>query len=179
MMIRCGKLQITHPYKSIDKNQSTIIRHRLPRLQIKLLTTTLPITPHSMPILIAPRTRLIKLAQTVLLRDPVAAVRTVVLDRDESVRADAVRPGVGALHRPLAVGDEVGFRAERADGGCGEGAGALGFGAAEGFVGLGGEGEGGEEGEEDGHGWELHGDGFCFWYGWRWSGGWIGVLCVF
>lgn len=32
----------------------------------------------------------------------------------------------------------------------------MGFGAADGFVGLGGEGEGGEEGEEQGEGWELH-----------------------
>lgn len=93
-----------------------------------------------MPILIAPRTRLIKLAQAVLLRDPIAAVRAVVLDGDERVRADAVRAGVGALHGPLTVGDEVGFGAEGADGGGGEGAGALGFGAAEGLVGLGGEG---------------------------------------
>ena len=80
----------------------------------------------------------------------------MVLNRDESVRADGVRAGVGALHGVGAVGDEVGFGAERADGGCGEGAGALGFGAADGFVGLGGEGEGGEEGEEEGEGWELH-----------------------
>ena len=93
-----------------------------------------------MPILITPRTSLIELTQTVLLRDPIAAIRTVVLHSHESVRSDAVRPGVGALHGPLAVGDEVGFGAERADGGCGEGAGALGFGAAEGFVGLSGEG---------------------------------------
>jgi hypothetical protein len=96
-----------------------------------------------MPILIALRTRLIKLAQTVLLRNLIAAVGAVVFDRDESVRADGVRPGVGALHGVGAVGDEVGFGAEGADGGCGERAGALGFGAADGFVGLGGEGEGG------------------------------------
>lgn len=109
-----------------------------------------------MPILVAPRTRLIKLTQAVLLRDPITSIGAVVFDRDESVRADGVGPGVGALHGVGAVGDEVGFGAERADGGCGEGAGALGFGAADGFVGLSGEGEGGEGGEEEGEGWELH-----------------------
>lgn len=109
-----------------------------------------------MPVLIPPRTRLIKLAQTVLLRNPVAAVRAVVLDGHESVRADLVRPGVGALHRPFAVSDEVGFGAQGADGGGSEGAGALGFGAAEGLGGLSGEGEGGEEGGEEGYCWELH-----------------------
>lgn len=93
-----------------------------------------------MPILVAPRTRLVELTQTVLLRNPIAAVRAVVLDGDERVRADAVRAGVLALHGVGAVCDEVGFGAEGADGGGGQGAGALGFGAAEGLVGLGGEG---------------------------------------
>jgi len=111
-----------------------------------------------MPILIAPRTDLVKLAQAVALRNPITAVGAVVLDGDESVRADLVGAGVGALHGPGAVGDEVCFGAEGADGGGGEGAGALGFGAAEGFGGLGGEGVGGEEGEEEEEGcWgELH-----------------------
>lgn len=92
----------------------------------------------------------------------------MVLDGHESVRADLVRPGVGALHRPFAVGDEVGFGAQRADGGGGEGAGALGLGPAEGFVGLGGEGEGCQEGEEEGYCWELHCGVFGVWSGWRW-----------
>ena len=122
-----------------------------------------------MPILIAPRTRLIKLAQAVLLRDPIAAVRAVVLDGDERVRADGVRAGVLAFHGVVAVGDEVGFGAEGADGGGGEGAGALGFGAAEGLVGLGGEGQGGEGGEKEGDCWELHGGFYSFGFGLKWG----------
>ena len=140
-----------------------------------------------MPILIAPRTDLVKLAQAVALRNPITAVGAVVLDGDESVRADLVGAGVGALHGPGAVGDEVCFGAEGADGGGGEGAGALGFGAAEGFVGLGGEGEGGEGCEEEGEGWQLHGGGGgrgFFFLGSIWRGlgfgleGWFGWRCL-
>jgi hypothetical protein len=66
----------------------------LTRLQIKLLTPPFSITPHPMPILVAPRTRLIKLTQAVLLRDPITSIGAVVFDRDESMRADGGGPGV-------------------------------------------------------------------------------------
>jgi hypothetical protein len=100
--------------KAIIDNTSLIPHPNLPRLQIKLLTPPLPITPHSMPILIAPRTRLIKLTQTVLLRNPITPIRAMILDSDKSVRADLVWPGVLAFHGVGAVGDQVGFGAQRA-----------------------------------------------------------------
>jgi hypothetical protein len=77
----------------------------LPHLQIKLLTLPNPITPPSTPGIIALRTRLVKLLQTVLLRQPVAAAGTLALRSDESVRADLVRTSVFAFHGVGRVSD--------------------------------------------------------------------------
>lgn len=109
-----------------------------------------------MPAPIATSTNLIELLQTVLLRNPIAAAGTLALGCDESVRANAVGASVLARHGVDFVGSQVGFAAEIADRGGGEGAGALRFAAADGLVGLGGEGEGGEEGEKEDKAWELH-----------------------
>jgi hypothetical protein len=98
---------------------------------------------------------LVHLRQAVLLRNPVARARTRTLGGDESVRADAVGPGVFALHGVERVGDQVGFAAVVADGVGSEGAGARGLVAADLLVG-GGEGEGREGREEEGEDWELH-----------------------
>lgn len=54
-----------------------------------------------------------------------------------------------ATYSILGVDDEVFTTAERANGCCGEGAGALGFLPADGFVGLRCEGDGGEGREEE------------------------------
>ena len=66
------------------------------------------------------------------------------------MRANDVGPRVLAFHRVQGVGHEFGFRAVGADGGGGQAAGARGLVAADCFVGMRGEGEGGEGGEEEG-----------------------------
>lgn len=60
-----------------------------------------------MPGAIPLRASLIHLAETIPLRDPIAAARTAALGRDEGVRADAVGAGVFAfhLHAVSMVGD--------------------------------------------------------------------------
>lgn len=96
------------------------------------------------------RTRLIKLRQAVLLRDPVRSTRAGAYGRYESVRADDIRACILALHSILGVGSEVVPGAKGANAGCGERTGALRFAAADGLVGLRAEGHGCEGGEEEG-----------------------------
>lgn len=86
--------------------------------------------------LVTLRASLIKLRQAVLLRDPVGSTWASAFGRYESVRADDVQACMLALHGILGVGSEVFSGAEGADAGCGEGAGALRFAAADGLVGL-------------------------------------------
>lgn len=109
----------------------------------------------------------IELRQTVFLRNPITAAGTLAFRGNESVRANAVGAGVLACHGVDLVCSEVLFCAESTDRGCGERAGALRFATADGLVGLSGEGEGCQEGEEEGEGGELH-----FWGGFG-SGCWV------
>ena len=105
--------------------------------------------------LIAPGADLIELAQTVLLRDPITAVGTVVLRRDEDVRAHAlaVAAGKGAVHGVVGVGGEALAGAELGDGDADAGFGLVAFGLAFLFVGQGGSSAEGEGEEVE----ELHG----------------------